>query len=63
MTLTNYPSWTISIELLYNMILYGMIKWMNIHWSLFIFEGLALFSWFSDQKDDYMLILYIHPCG
>ncbi len=43
----NYPSWTLSTELMFNIGMYIIIRYLPVYWSLFMFEIATIFSYFA----------------
>ena len=43
----NGPAWSLSVELLMNLIMFVSIRFLPVYWSLFFFECLAFFGYFA----------------
>eukprot|EP00834_Sanchytrium_tribonematis_P006268 NODE_444_length_7340_cov_0.313631.p2 type:complete len:502 gc:universal NODE_444_length_7340_cov_0.313631:109-1614(+) len=42
-----YPAWTLSVELMFNLGMYLVIRYLPVYWGIFAFELATLFTYFS----------------
>eukprot|EP00835_Amoeboradix_gromovi_P002473 NODE_141_length_17903_cov_0.288643.p2 type:complete len:466 gc:universal NODE_141_length_17903_cov_0.288643:17650-16253(-) len=47
----NGPSWSLSVELLMNLLMFVSIRYLPIYWSLFLFELFAYFGYFAIDNE------------